>query len=213
MNSKKIETHKSLLQLTKMQREIVSGLVFGDGCLETQDGGKTYRLKVEHSLKQKDYVEWLYNYLKDWVPGGIYTRDRGDKGVFVGFQTYSHSALRFYGHQFYPKGKKVIPKSLKTFLTPLSIAIWFMDDGSKKSLKHNTYIIHTLGYSKDDLERVTKIFKTVFDIDLSIHSQKKKYWRLYVQSGSSTKFRSLIFPIVSKILSMTHKLDNKMPKE
>jgi hypothetical protein len=56
MNIKEIEEIKKNLKLTKKQRGIIVGLLLGDGHLETQNNGKTYRLKVEHSLEQKDYT-------------------------------------------------------------------------------------------------------------------------------------------------------------
>ena len=84
--------NKKSLKLSKQQREITTGLMLGDGHLETQDDGRTYRLKVEHSVNQLDYVEWLY---------GQY--------VHCGFRTYSIGSFRFHGKQFYKNKKKMIP--------------------------------------------------------------------------------------------------------
>jgi hypothetical protein len=52
------------LKLTQKQCEIITGLILGDGHLETRTNGKTYRLKVEHSIKQKDYASSLHKYRK-----------------------------------------------------------------------------------------------------------------------------------------------------
>jgi len=46
---------------------------------------------------------------------------------------------------------------IEKLLTPLSLAIWFMDDGSLKSTRHRTYVIHTLGYEKKEVGNVQKI--------------------------------------------------------
>jgi len=43
MYSKEIENQKKRLKLTKRQKEILVGKILGDGHLETQDNGKTYR--------------------------------------------------------------------------------------------------------------------------------------------------------------------------
>ena len=53
--------------MNKEQRSIVVGTLLGDGHLETQNQGRTYRLKIEHSIKQKDYTDWLYQNFKSWV--------------------------------------------------------------------------------------------------------------------------------------------------
>src|SRR3989344_4671341 len=68
MNTKEIREQKASLKLTEKQRDIVVGLLLGDGHLETQNSGRTYRLKVEHGALQRDYVEWLFGELHEWIP-------------------------------------------------------------------------------------------------------------------------------------------------
>jgi len=57
MRSKVIEEYKSRLSLSKRQKEILIGLILGDGHLEKLYTPILGRLKVEHSYKQKDYVD------------------------------------------------------------------------------------------------------------------------------------------------------------
>ncbi len=214
MNTKEIKEYKKTLKLTDIQRSILIGTLLGDGHLETRDMGKTYRLKIEHQILQNDYTEWLYNHFKEWVRGGIYRKSKANTKEYVGFTTYSHGAFRFYGQQFYANGKKVVPQIISKLLDPLSIAVWFMDDGSWKSEKHNTFIIHTLGFTKSDLERVQSVFAEKLKIQTSLHRQKEKYWRLYIKSESSKDFRNMIEPYTSLIESMKAKMGNvQMPKK
>ena len=56
MNTKEIQEYKKTLKLNDIQRSVLVGTMLGDGHLETQDKGKTYRLKIEHQLLQKDYT-------------------------------------------------------------------------------------------------------------------------------------------------------------
>lgn len=217
MHSKEIELYKDRLTLTKRQREILVGTLLGDGHLETLNQGRTYRLKIEHSIKQKEYVDWLYKEFNGWVRGTPYTRTRtmllpegstAREITSYGFTTYSHSAFRFYAAQFYTKQKrKTIPKFIGRLLTPVSLAIWFMDDGSWKSNKHSTYIIHTLGYERVELEKLIDALSERFNIETTLHKQKQNYWRLYVLSESAGKFEKLIEPYV--VPSMHYKLGNK----
>lgn len=192
-------------KLTSPQREILVGLLLGDGHLETQNNGRTYRLKVEHSVKQKDYTLWLYQQFREWIPGGVYERMRGNHKV-VGFRTISHATFRFYGQQFYPEGKKVIPKIIRKLLTPTSLAIWFCDDGSRKSLKHTTYNIHSLGYTKRDLQRVQETLLVKFGVTSTLHKQKSNCYRIYILSESTHTFRKIVEGLVNKFPSMNHKL-------
>lgn len=205
MRSKILEDYKSTLILTGRQRELIIGLLLGDGHLETQNG-RTYRLKVEHSITQKDYVDWLYQNFSEWanqLPRKRMKDSFGKKVVSYGFTTYSSGSLRFYAQQFYLGKKKIMPKMIRKLLSPLALAIWFMDDGSWKSNFHRTYIIHSLGYGKSELKLVQKAFEEKFGIHAGIHRQYDK-WRIYIYSDSSEKFKKLIEPYV--IPSMRYKL-------
>ena len=66
MNTKEIKNYKEKLKLTRRQREIIVGKLLGDGHLESMNNGRTYRLKIEHSLKQKEYVDWFYQEFEEW---------------------------------------------------------------------------------------------------------------------------------------------------
>lgn len=207
MNTKEIRERKLELELTDRQRAIIVGLLLGDGHLETQNNGRTYRLKVEHGSAQADYVHWLFKELREWIPAEKpYVKIRKDGVQNVGFTTYSHGSLRFYGQQFYEGKRKRMPMIIQKMIEPISIAVWFMDDGSRKSAKHQTYILHTLGYSKSDLELAQAMFEKRFGIKAVLHRQKEKYWRMYIPTESARKFESLIREYVSPIQSVQHKL-------
>jgi hypothetical protein len=46
--SKKLKGYKeSLVKLSQIQREAAIGLMLGDASLQSQNGGKTYRMKFE----------------------------------------------------------------------------------------------------------------------------------------------------------------------
>jgi len=206
MRSREIEDYKKGLHLSSIQRSILVGLLLGDGHLEAQNGGKTYRLKVEHSTKQKEYTDWLYEHFKNFVREKPITKEKllnSKKFTSYYFTTYSLGFFRFYAQQFYVDKKKVIPKIIRKLLDPQALAIWFMDDGSLKSSYHKTYIIHTLGYTREDLLLVQKLLENKFSIKTRIHKQYDKF-RLYFLSDTADKFRELIEPYL--IPSMKYKL-------
>ena len=114
MRSREIENYKKSLKLNREQRETLVGILLGDGCLETQNEGKTYRLKIEQSARHRPYVEHLYELFKPWVRTEprkrVRTASNGSGTTSWGFNTLSHAALRFYAHQFYADGLKRLPK-------------------------------------------------------------------------------------------------------
>ena len=206
MYSNKIENYKKTLKLTSKQRQIIIGKLLGDGHLETSNNGKTYRLKIEHSFKQKDYVDWCYKEFKDWV----LTKPQIKKQTFNGkayekywFDTLSHGSFRFYAHQFYSQGKKVIPKLIHRWLTPLSLAIWFMDNGSIKSKNHRARILNTQCFTVKEIRRLIQILQTKFDLNCKLRKQKEGY-QIMILAESANKFFSLIKEFI--IPSMDYKL-------
>ena len=113
--------------LTDRQKSIITGKLLGDGSLRKKSNTL---LEVNHSAKQKDYVFWQYKLLKNLVSTGPKHRKSGENRFSYRFTTKSISELNPFYSQFYEqKGYKAIPDNLN--LDPLSLAVWFMDDGSK----------------------------------------------------------------------------------
>ena len=207
MYSKKIEAWKITLNLNKIQREILVGLILGDGHLETQNNGKTYRLKIEQSLNKAEYMKWLYENFENFVLNKPKIKDKIRNKVAtknIWFSTLSHGSFRFYAQQFYAKGEKVIPKITEKLLTPLGLAVWFMDDGSKKSKFHKAKIINTQCFSKKEVLFLIKILKNKFEINAKLRYQKDGY-QIYILSESMDKFKEVVGPYI--IDCMRYKLD------
>lgn len=206
MNIKEIKTYKTTLKLTKEQREIIIGLLLGDGHLETQNQGQTYRLKIEQSIKHREYVDHLYNIFHEWVLTLPKIRTVFSHGRYSNnyrFQTISHSAFRFYAHQFYQNNRKCVPKLIHRFITPKSIAYWFMDDGSIKSKESKGIIFNTQGYEKRDVSILIKMLNRQFGLEAKLRKQKDGY-QIYISGESYERFCNLVKPYLIK--AMEYKL-------
>ncbi len=191
------------------------GKLLGDGHLETANG-RTYRLKIEHSLKQKDYVLWAYNELKNMCPSEpkIKVHKRGNNEYKKSWFNTSYSgSLRFYYQQFYKNEKKIVPKLIHRWLTPLTLAVWFMDDGSIKSSAHKARILNTQSFTKEEIEKLIKTLKEKFDLQSKLRRQKEGY-QIMILSESADRFAKLIQEYI--IPSMKYKLkglgQQKCPK-
>lgn len=205
-----IETRKPLLKLSPIQEEILVGTLLGDGHLETQNHGKTYRVKIEHSVKQTAYVEWLHTHFKEWVmtPPSVRTRIvdfKKKQGTYrlIGFQTISTGSLRFFAHQFYRDGRKTVPVQIGRWLTPRAIAVWYMDDGSITSNAHRTVLLNTQGFTERDIKRLQSALLKKWGMKTSVRQQKEGI-QIYVGSESIETFISMILPHV--IPSMRYKI-------
>jgi hypothetical protein len=199
MRSKEIENYKARLKLSAEQKEILIGILLGDATLQSQNKGRTYRLMIEHSIKQRAYVEHLYHNFKEWVltPPSLkkVVRFEGKLYTTLLFSTLSTRSLRFYAHQFYKDNHKMVPRLIERWLTPKALAYWFMDDGSIKSKESKGAILNTQGYFKEEVVRLVKVLKKRFDLQAKLRRQKEGY-QIYISGKSYETLRNLIFPFI-----------------
>lgn len=217
MRSNEIEAYKKTLRLNDAQRSIIVGMLLGDGHLETQNGRKTFRLKVEHTASQQFYVDWLYEQLQDWVLTPTATKQKNINGKTTEhfcFQTLSVVQFRFYGLQFYDdQGKKKVPKLIRRLLTPLALAVWFMDDGSAKSKHHRALILNTHCFSRREINILQTALHQRYQIESSIRTQKDGL-QILITGDNARRFIEVISPYM--LPDFRYKfgaLVNTLPKE
>ncbi len=206
MNSNHIKSFAKSVTLNKQQREILVGTILGDGHLETQNQGRTFRLKVDHSINQKEYAEWLYAKFKNLTLTGLQLKQQvvNEKQYQkYWFSTISVGAFRYYGQLFYVRNKKVVPQIISKLVTPLSLAVWFMDDGSLKSKAHRARIINTQSFDAVSLQRLQDMLLKKFNIKTTLRNQKEGM-QLYIPSTEIEKFVTLVRPFI--IPSMEYKI-------
>lgn len=206
MNTHEIKILKSKIELIPRQRELMVGLLLGDGHLETQNQGRTYRLKIEHSWRQKEYVDWLWGEFQTLTrtpPQQKMQTVNGELYKKYWFNTLSISPFRFYAQQFYQNGKKIVPKQIDRWLTPLALAIWYMDDGSIKSKAHKTVFLNTQGFDKGSIQRLQGALEKKFGIKTCLRKQTDGV-QIYVLSETVDIFRECIGPWIHP--SMRYKL-------
>jgi recombination protein RecA len=204
MNTKAIARLKQELFLTSRQREILVGLLLGDGHLEKQNALGWARLKVEHSVRQIEYVTWKYSEWSGWVLTPPASRLKGNRlgtqSMNVGFATVAHPELGEFRNRFY-EGRKVVPPDLT--LTPLALAVWFMDDGSRKSRSCRGLYLNTQAFRPDEVTMLQWFLERDFSIRTSLRAQLDGL-QMYIPSGEVNGFVSIVDPYV--IQEMKYKL-------
>lgn len=200
MRSRAIEQYKQTLQLTQVHHEVIVGMLLGDSCLETQNAGRTYRLKFEQSIGHEPYARHVYWLFREWVlTPPRERRTRSSNGAIttnVAFQTVSHQAFRLYGQGFYPDaGRKKVPETIGPWLTPRGLAYWFMDDGSMKSAQSKGVVLNTQAFALADVERLAEVLRGRFRLQASVRRQTDGY-QIYVSGSSYEDLTRLIDPYV-----------------
>ena len=185
---------KDELVLSDYQKEVLIGLLLGDGCLERSQNSLGARLKVSQNIKQNEFVAWLYEVFKYFVqtpPKVKQTQRNSIRHEEVVFNTLTHPCFKNFYDMFYPNKKKVIPESIDQFLTPTALTVWFMSDGSIKSKQSRGRILNTQSFLRPDIEKLICILKSKFNLQSSIRTQKDGL-QIYISGKSAEILNRLL---------------------
>ncbi|MBI2674496.1 MAG: hypothetical protein HYX22_02045 [Candidatus Yanofskybacteria bacterium] len=191
------ETLYSML-LSQRQTDILIGTILGDGHLEKNGHG--VRLKVGHGKKQTEYTYWKYFEMKNLTPSPPrsvkeFHKSRKMFDESVHFATFSDLELVKWRDLFYESGVKAIPKNISDILrSPLSLAVWYMDDGYKRN-DCNALRISTDSFSLNDHHLLVNCLEKNFEINAQIH-KKDKTNNIYIPNKFTKKFCDIVRPYI-----------------
>ncbi len=181
--------------LTKEQKQILVGLLLGDGAMRKKTQAL---LEINHSYTQKEYVDWLYQQFKDFVVTPPKIRKGNGNRIAYRFTTRSISVFTYFYNFFFKEKKKTIPQSL--ILSPLTLAIWYMDDGSRCD---KDIYLNSQQFTYEEQGRLVIELKNQFQVQSSLNKDKQ-YFRIRIKKESVNTFMQLIYPYI--IPSMRYKL-------
>ena len=188
--------------------EIVFGTLLGDGYLQPMKNGNV-RLEVGHTSAQKEYVQWKYRELKEYVgakPHLISFHDAryGKNYLQWRFKTKASAFFRpFYDYFYGREGRKKVPAHIAEDLkSPLALAVWFMDDGGRRNDSYGLFL-NTLSFMRKEHEILRECLRKNFSLDSRIHWVQDGY-RLYIPSKEAKRFCEIVHPYL--IPSMYYKL-------
>ncbi len=112
------------VRLSDFQWEVVLGGLMGDGALSPSRSGHGARFRFGHGARQVDYADWKASLFENV---GVSRSTNEKEAVFYDVSPLPELAeLR---RAVYFGGKKVFNADYFKQLTPLSLAVWYMDDG------------------------------------------------------------------------------------
>ncbi len=186
------------MRITQRQDAIIVGTLLGDGCLERN--GRNVRLRLEHGKDQKSYLLWKFKELKSITTGSVMkvrAYHNINKRFYDSYRAYTFSdkAVEYYWNMFYVNNKKVIPTNISKLLkNPLSLAVWFMDDGYKRN-DCNAFRLGTDSFTPKEQILLQKVLLKNFGIETKTH-KKGKYWNIYIPERESKKFVKIVKPYI-----------------
>lgn len=189
--------------LTSQQKEILTGLFLGDGCLITR---KNNTAEIENSCKEEH--EQYIDYLIDILNGCYHKNNRkytsGYGSVIVRAKSHRSADLYDYFNEISylsNKSDSKLKDSLIDYFTPLSMAIFYMDDGS---LAHNDYqrdraLFAICDYSEKDARIICRCFEK-YGIYPKLYKDTNGYNRLRLNSDDAYKMFDLIYKFIPPIM-------------
>jgi len=198
--------------LSDLQWQVVRGALMGDGALSQNrlSGNRGARFRMGHSPKQAAYIDWKASLFSN-IRQSRSTNSKGD--IFIDLTPLPELAeLR---EAVYRGGQKHLSSNYLESLTPLSLAIWYMDDGSfsirAKGLQERTHDgsgrseICVEAMAEDTRQRLVEHLAGAFDLHptLSLRGARKKAV-LTFDKDETAKLHARIAPYVHP--SMDYKL-------
>lgn len=193
---------------------ILIGTILGDSHIQkTSATTNKCRVRVCHSINQSAYVLWKHkvflNYCKTTKPPYFTNRKE------CLFYTSYDRIFTTYHDQWYIKEKhgfqKKISDSIYSILVdPKSLAIWYLDDGTKRK-GSNGCRIATQSFSLEENEKLQACFEKNFGLIVKIdrwYSKGKVRYSLSLPSRTYILFKELLYSFVQKeIPTMLYKFE------
>ena len=188
--------------LTIIQKEVLTGLMLGDGNLFDHSNRLKPTLSVSRSVSDLEYLYENYETFSEFCscePRISKTFDSRTEKTYYSCKFSTVGSLGFFEFYkaWYPINKKEVPKDL--LLTPLSCAIWFCDDGCVMekngllSLKLSTH-----GFSKEENEFLILKLKETLKIHFTLRKDKECFY-----IGTSTKGSQAFIKYIENHISKT----------
>jgi recombination protein RecA len=203
--------HTAKHYLSQMQWQLVLGGLMGDGTLSANKSGLAARYRWGHGKKQDAYSQWKAEMFGNLQVAG-YRNSRGG----LTYDVTPLAELAELRKVMYLTGRrKTITEEYLKALTPMALAVWYMDDGGftvrSKGLQQRTeggsgrVEICVQGMTEGSQDRLRDYLRDVHDLDvrLRVAGQRKQTY-LQFSTSASARFHEIIAPYVHP--SMEYKL-------
>lgn len=203
--------------------QLIIASILGDGSIRYVNKGSRANARIEfaHAERQGDYLWWKYNIFKKYDLVNSKPRHimSGNDKQYpqLRFETKTNKLFNNYHYMFYKTKERKLTRKILNKLTPLGLAIWYMDDGNlslpKYTKKDGSTGIHcrrlmlnTQGFSYEENVLIQRYFKVVWSIDVNIN-KNNGYHRIVMGAKSANLLINIIKPYI--IPSLEYKIDMK----
>ena len=202
-------TKKEQLNIDPLLREIIVGLLLGDGWLEKQKVNA--RLRFEQGDVHKEFLFFVYKFLSIFCQSPPLLRERLDKRTGKVHKSWlvstkSFPALTEIYNVFYDiDKKKTIPTNIKDYIGPATIAMWIMCDGWKANKGVN---LATNSFTIEENILLINALNEKFCLDCRL-IKDHSYPTIHIPSKSLFSLQELVLPYMHDSLLYKIHLDSR----
>lgn len=185
-------------------KSLILGSILGDASLRSQ-GKMTAYMREEHVDDQKEYVNWK----SDMLSNGLNVEQMADG--YEGYRTETSYTLGRFNNLFYKDNnryKDVVEVLNNIDITPLVLAIWYQDDGTRSdesgSRSRNVITMHDT--SNDEAQTIKTRIEEKYDLNVKVYHAGHTT-RIHFDGENAKRFEDIIKPYVHP--SMKYKLRDK----
>ena len=190
----------------RIAKKVILGTMLGDSHIAQQNQNTVKgRLVLTHSARQFQYLLWKMQLLEplvdDFFVGISYRQNRPSilQAHTIRLRPLYHVHRDFYAQED-GRWKKKIRLNVLRRLSPLSLAIWYQDDGHLNGYDNHKdgtiygLSIATCSYSMEENKIIQKYFDEAWKINVAINHGRYPY--IAMDTENAKKFIELIHPFV-----------------
>lgn len=201
---------------------VIVGNLLGDAYIEHRNNST--RIILHLGSRNREYIAWLHEfyYSRGYCsnnPLKVLTQiGKGGKVYFsTKIRTYSFQSFNWLFELFTQsqKSRKRVPDCIENLLTPLALAVWIMDDGTRSG---SGLLLCTDGFLKKEVEMLQKALSSRYEMETTIRfspastkeklklqgSQDHARYRIYIPKSNIKKLREIVTPWIHP--SMMYKI-------
>lgn len=180
---------------------LLIGSLLGDGHMERDGNGSRFAFYQDKC--HGEYLLWLHHrlfnlgYCKLQIPA-IQTRlsVSGNLRYYFRFRTFTFSSFNWIYEAFYINNRKILPQFISEYLSPLTLAIWIMDDGTLVKNKGLSFASHS--FTLEECKFLQKVLLEKYGLESSLHkiTGKVNQYGLYILKSSLSELTRITRPFI-----------------
>lgn len=196
---------RRLVSLSDQSITIILGSLLGDGSLRIHERYRNARFSFRHSVSQREYFSWKANALQEISSESCVFLQKHDGFSNNDKLRYQSLALEQLTelYNLTHEGKHLrIRRKWLNMMSPLSLAVWWCDDGSIVGNARKG-VFCTDGFDSESVKLIANYLEKVWNIYVHIGIVGRKrsgtregYYRMWLSTSELQKFLRIILPYI-----------------